>query len=111
MYEVYHKPTGFRDDDRAFVCAHDNKEAIRVAKKHSDKAQDWDFINIRSKRIPDLDYMVLTERPEDFPEDEWEQDVKDFPRTDEPRWFFDNETYEDVLEEERRWFDGQSLYV
>lgn len=109
VYEVFHKPTGFRDDDRAFVVANTATQAKALAKKYSSKVRDWEYVNIRVKLVPSLAYITATEKPEDFTQEDWEDHLKFDPPITEPSFLFDNETYEDVLEEERRWFDSQCL--
>lgn len=93
LYEVYMKPIGFRDDDRAFVVAINSSQAKFLAwKEQKCKFYHETYTDLRARTYHDQ--SLLEELGEDL---------------EQSRWLFDNETYEDVLEAERRWFDGQCL--
>jgi hypothetical protein len=74
-------------DDRTFVVAETPTQAKKVAfAKEGSKAHDWDWTDLRPRLCTDLDYVI-------------EQDG-----ITEPTFLFDNETYQDTIDELRRWW-------
>lgn len=95
IYEVYHKPIGYRDDDRAFVIAANPSQAKFLAFKEPQcKFHHDDYMNLRARIYSDRE--LINELANEF-------DIT------QAQWLFDNETNEDVLDDERRWFESQAL--
>jgi hypothetical protein len=97
VYQVYYQDP--KEPDRAFVAAFTPSKAKYIAvREERCKFRGYDYEDLRALRIPDLDERI--EKGDPY--------LRIAPTTEE-RWLFDNETSEDVLESERKWFDGQCL--